>query len=389
MDRRNGRRRRVLRDETRTEENAAVAKRKAGNAVAYSDSALAQPSLTDLIPVRPLRALMTLLGSLTLLVALLVLDDWSAQNGVSSFRLGQPGSLASWFASTLLLWAAVGAVLTFLIRRHRNDDYRGAYHIWIWAAAMLVLASVSATTPWHRHWNDCLTHITGLKLGQHGWWLATLGAVAAGMLIRVAIDARACRTALCLLAAAGGGYVGVALLATQSLTISQYELGELVCHFGLLASHLTLAYAIWWNARYVQLDARGVHAERSAKRLAAKQAREEQRSQKREAKLAAKQQREQGKTTSGGEEEAGESDESPTAKPQRKQRKSSAKSSSAASKTGKTRKSNEDDKAPQRQAEESQDERSDDEERPDTLKLDRSLSKAERRRQRKQQRRAA
>ena len=55
------------------------------------------------------------------------------------------GSLASWFASTLLMWTAAGAVLTFLIRRHRTDDYRGSYYVWLWATIALVLASIAAS----------------------------------------------------------------------------------------------------------------------------------------------------------------------------------------------------------------------------------------------------
>lgn len=369
MDRRNGRRRRVLRDEARTEENSKVEKKKAANALAYNESALEQPALTDLIPVHPLRALTLVLGSLTALVGLLVLDDWSAASGIASFQLDKPGSLASWFASTLLMWAAAGALLTYLIRRHRNDDYRGAYHIWIWAAVMLVLASVSATTPWHRHWNDGLARLTGLPLGEHGWWLSTLGVLAAAMMIRVAIDARACRTALGMMAAAAIGYTVVGLLATHTLPISEYEMGDLACHFGLLASHLTLAHAIWWNARHVQLDAQGVHAERAAKRLAAKQAREESKNQKREAKLAAKQQKQAKRSeTEGEEDDEADTNDGSQSKPSRKTKKSAK---------------------PKQEPQASPPSEEEADEEPDTLKLDRSLSKSERRRQRKQKRRAA
>ena len=237
MDRRNGRRRRVLMEEARSEDTS-LDNEKCDSSLAYSESALQQPSLTDLIPVRPLRVVLTVLTSLAALLGLLVLDDWSSSNGVSSFRLGTPGSLASWFGSTLLMWAAGGALLTFLIRRHRKDDYRGAYHIWIWAAIMLVLASVAATTPWHREWNSAATRFSGIDLGPHGWWLTTIGAAALIMAIRVCVDLRQCRTALMLMMLAIAGYTAACLAHTGVLLQDNPQLAEIAGQFGVLGQPL-------------------------------------------------------------------------------------------------------------------------------------------------------
>ena len=279
-------------DESRGEQDASLNEDSTGGVCGYSESALHQPSLTDLIPVHPLRVFLTVVGSFAALVGLLVLDDWaSADRNISAFQLGEPGSLASWVASTMLLWAASGAVLTFLIRRHRKDDYRGTYYIWIWAAAMLVVASISATTPWHREWNAMLSHLTTVDLGPDGWWMATAGAAGLLMIVRIGLDLRPCRLALLLLLTALAGYVATGLVQTNVLLAEYANLKELTVQCGVLASHLTLAYALWWNARFVQLDARGVHAERAARRAAAKAEREQRRSQKLEEKQQAKEEK--------------------------------------------------------------------------------------------------
>ena len=109
------RRRRVLMEDARNEKgDTSSAEKATSDLPGYTESALSQPTLTDLIPVHPIRVLMTVLTGAILLVGLLLLDDWVTASGPadSAFRLGVAGSLASWFASALLIWAAAGAVLT-------------------------------------------------------------------------------------------------------------------------------------------------------------------------------------------------------------------------------------------------------------------------------------
>lgn len=390
------RRRRVLMEERQEEHEEADGDAPASDARGYSESALAQPSLTDLIPTQPVRVLMALLIGATLLVGLLVLDDYATHRRLSTaaFRLGAPGSLASWFASTLLMWTAAGAVLTFLIRRHRTDDYRGAYYIWLWATAALVLFSVAATAPWHRELNRLLTSATSIDLGANGWWLATAGAAGMLLLLRIAVEIRRCRTALMLLLISAAGYAVATLITLGLLWPDAEPLNELASQFGILASHLSLSYAVWWNARHVQLDARGVHAEKAARRAEARALREMRREEKREAKL---QQQSERKSKRSREETADEEDDQQEAAKAKSRRKSKrAKQADAEqdeqgseqrpARQKRRRRGKQTDEA----AESERDQRSEaeDDESPDTLDLEegRKLSKAERRRQRKQKR---
>ncbi|MCA9173226.1 MAG: hypothetical protein KDB14_01940 [Planctomycetales bacterium] len=368
MDRRSGRRRRVLLDESRNDDVDAAHDDEAGCVAGYSESALQQPSLTDLIPVRPLRVCMTVLGGACVMLGLLVLDDW-ASNGrsIRAFQLGEPGSLASWVASTMLLWAAAGAMLTYLIRRHRKDDYRGAYYVWLWAAGLLVLTSISATSPWHLELNAFLQRLTAVDLGPHGWWLTTAGGVAGLMLVRMCFEVRQCRVALALLLLASAGYVFATLVQLEVVLADRGQLSQLCSQFGVLVSHLTLAYAVWWNARYVQLDARGVHTERAERRAAAQAAKHDRRQQRLTEKEAAREQKRQAKAKRTSASEADEEQDGLEAKPPRA--------------TTKPRRS---------KSSESQDEA----EEPKTLSLEskraeKATEKAESKKERKQKRRMA
>src|SRR5690606_28367320 len=63
--------------------------------------------------------------------------------------VGQGASLAGWFSSLLLLACAAGSVLVYSVRRHRLDDYRGRYRLWLWCAAAWLCMGIDATANLH------------------------------------------------------------------------------------------------------------------------------------------------------------------------------------------------------------------------------------------------
>ena len=64
--------------------------------------------------------------------------------------LGNYGSLGNWFASLLLLVASLLAITIYSVRRHKVDDYRGHYHIWLWAAACWFVMATDVAASLHQ-----------------------------------------------------------------------------------------------------------------------------------------------------------------------------------------------------------------------------------------------
>jgi len=90
-----------------------------------------------------------LMGAIALFNGLAIysplLRSYVGDAGVAAFSLQGSGTLASWFASVLLAFSAAFCVQVYYLRRHKCDDYRGSYRLWLWAFALFAVLSVSAT----------------------------------------------------------------------------------------------------------------------------------------------------------------------------------------------------------------------------------------------------
>jgi hypothetical protein len=76
-----------------------------------------------------------------------------------------PQGMAAWFSSHLWLLCLGTTILTFQLRRHKLDDYRGEYRLWFWLVVTCLLGSLDATT-----------HISELFAASiDGWSRGTLG----------------------------------------------------------------------------------------------------------------------------------------------------------------------------------------------------------------------
>ena len=80
-------------------------------------------------------------------------------------RLGSPRSCCSWRPSTCLL--------IYSIRRHRIDDFRGRYRVWLAAAVACVVLSADSVAGLHDALAQSLSHHTGwtaLRAAPSGGW---------------------------------------------------------------------------------------------------------------------------------------------------------------------------------------------------------------------------
>lgn len=128
--------------------------------------------------------------------ALLWADRFSAglaTANASAARLlnfAQPGSLAAWYEAALWLAVSIQSLLLFGVRRQRTDDTRGAYRWWIIVALVALGMSVNSATHAHAAVAAQMAAVTGFSplAGDAFWWLAPGALVLGGVLIRSLLE---------------------------------------------------------------------------------------------------------------------------------------------------------------------------------------------------------
>ena len=186
-----------------------------------------QPRLTDLIPTRR-RVLVAWYAAGAIVIGILEglhsRLDWLAEQVAPAvpraLDLAERGSFASWFSSAWLSITALTSVLVFSLRRHRVDDYRGRYRIWIWAALAWMALAVNQTA----QWDDLLRERrarTGTRIGldQDWLWPVLWGGVAMACAARLSIEMRQSALSLALLWA--GGLAWLAAILCRPLAIGR------------------------------------------------------------------------------------------------------------------------------------------------------------------------
>jgi hypothetical protein len=271
------RRRRVLLEETGSQlpESATVARAVSGahNAAAepaksYSDAALSsrQPCVIDLIPARRWTLLVLALVNLTVATGLEALYGYLALGRTAlsiaqlpAVDLAARGNVGDWFCACLLLGAAGIGILIYLIRRHRADDYRGRYRMWYWAVPLLVVASVDRVADLQTSLRTAVLVMAGIADYAQATllWSAAVAVIGAAVTVRLAVEMRACRLAV-------GGLLAalVCLMARQPAALAWLLPAPCVfrtmCVAGLaFLSSIQLLLALSLYARHVHRDARG------------------------------------------------------------------------------------------------------------------------------------
>ena len=209
--------------------------------------------------------------------------DWFQPTDVASLDIGSGQSIATWLASLTLFLAGVICLMIFVIRRHKIDDYGGRYGLWLWSAAGCVIASVDATAGVHRLVQSTLMRLTGLALHGDGslWWMLCVVLFGGYLAIRAFVDMRPSVLARSFLLLSALSYMGASVfhleLTRTSLPFRQIDIGlasELIENAALLVGHFFLLYSLLLYARAVFLEAQrmGAAGERdiaASKRMAA------------------------------------------------------------------------------------------------------------------------
>jgi len=276
---RNSRRRRVLNEEALSASSAHLAVRDADlgtgeSAPRYSDQAGVEhhPQVTDFLPRRywSLGILAAIGAATTAAVEALfwfvapVAAPYSA-DGSGPFDLQLGRGIASWLSAVLLLATAGVCIVVYSLRRHRIDDIRGRYRVWLAAAAACLALSVNCVAPLHALAAAVAAYHTGwTALREHAaWWLAAAGLPLGWIGLRAWLDARESRLAALALAAAFGSY-GVAIAAyLAAWPANDGRANLLVTSSATLLGYWLLLVGAAAYGRFVVLDAQGLIATRT------------------------------------------------------------------------------------------------------------------------------
>ncbi|MEM6798693.1 MAG: hypothetical protein AAF589_04195 [Planctomycetota bacterium] len=136
-------------------------------------------------------------------------------------------SLGAWFTTAAMLAIAAMCVVVFGLRRHRSDDMRGVYRWWMSASLAAALVSVCLATGLH----GALASLAATRVGWTAlpgdavWWLAPSVVVLGVIAVRAFLDLKESRLAACSsLAAALAAIVAVvASLGGAPAVVSDVE----------------------------------------------------------------------------------------------------------------------------------------------------------------------
>lgn len=233
-----------------------------------------QPRLTDWIPQRPWT--LTVWGLLGLAAvcaveALYVLVFSSPRiarlASLEPLDVLASGSVAAWFSSLVLFAAALVAIQVYAIRRHRLDDYRGRYRIWLPMSLFLFVASLDAGCGLHRVAAELAT-----TLGERSAigtpeqiWIAGYALLMAAISLRMVFELRESRLTLVSLGFALCGYASAGALRIGAISLGLPFLDALVGSTATLLGHVSLLGSLVLYCRHVYLDAHGMLPERAAR----------------------------------------------------------------------------------------------------------------------------
>jgi len=263
---RGDRRRRVLQDEKLRSGHCPPPEATEGARYTAAANVENHPQITQFIP-RKWSSYALLLGGAALLIAAVVaahLHATTMANAIGSgpiaaFDFTAGGRLAAWLGSLTLVGCALVAVMVYGLRRHRIDDYKARYRSWLVLACVTLMASADVAANLHQPYSDLWVRVTGWSpLGGDVWWLAPIGLVCGWLAFRLLTDVAECTTSFSMLALAIVAYTVAAVSAYAQLPAFG-RVDTLALMFGaMLAGNVLLLAGVTAYARYLVLDVQGL-----------------------------------------------------------------------------------------------------------------------------------
>ncbi|QDU74299.1 hypothetical protein Pan97_13060 [Bremerella volcania] len=275
--RRNGlrdeRRRRALMDDRASDSGNQPTSNTADDVVCrsartYSKTAVDERRIriVDVVPVYLVQVTL-IYAAIVLTVAVLLAMHHYGANIVRWADLSRVDSLGTYLSAGSLFVGAMLAFLTYRIRRHRLDDYRGRYRCWLWFAGLLLFASLDCMLNFRSDVARGLEAVTRVRLlGQtDGWWVVVWCVAYGSMTLRALIEVReSVGTVVVGLISAGLLFTGMALQMDLLLLPSGVPTGLALHAAQLLGVGLLLTTLVQYS-RFVWLDAQGLISRRSVR----------------------------------------------------------------------------------------------------------------------------
>ena len=233
---------------------------------------------TDLFPKRVVSYLLVVL---VLLVCLGLINygaiqahQWRAQigdQGVSSLAISGLGSTGSWFSSFLLIVSSLACLQIFALRKHRCDDYRGTYRLWIWMSGVLLFASLCCIVNLASIAGVAFESLTQISFVEKPWLApAIVISLLTILAARAIYEVRRSCGSMAWMAAAWLGFAAAALLqlpAVGDLVLIEFG-SEVVAGNCVLFATAALLMAHLTYVRFIFLRAHGLIKLKAKKKVA-------------------------------------------------------------------------------------------------------------------------
>jgi len=239
---------------------------------AYTDAAVANHSsaIMAVIPRRRWTLIVLLLSGLAVIAAVQAAYGnqylWPRGMWASDFAaldVQAPGSLAAWVCSLMLAVAAFQGLQIYRLRRHKTDDYRGRYRVWLWVPMVLFFMATSVATHIHRDLATLVSGLMNMTAPTQGvpFWPLTYCALWTLVSLRLAFEVRDSRGALVSLLLATCCYftVAFAFLFADLAVAEISEIGYVMATTTIVMSgHLATFFTVATYGRHVYLDSQGI-----------------------------------------------------------------------------------------------------------------------------------
>lgn len=269
---RGGRRRRVLCEEARAQASIEIATGDPNDdqpTPRYGEQASIEnhPQITDYIPRRRRTVLLTVAGLVGVATACQGLAMYAPHlaarlPGLSETAISEQlaGGIVSWASAATLLVIAAALRIVYSLRRHRVDDQHGRYRVWRWVAAAALLASVNSVVGMHTIAASLAMGFfgSGLTAGGAEWWLAPVALIGCWLAMGIMIEIVESRLAALLAVAAAATYLAAAVGTLGYSPEWLGPAGDLFTRSLPLAGHALALGAAAFFARHVVLDVQGL-----------------------------------------------------------------------------------------------------------------------------------
>jgi hypothetical protein len=165
--------------------------------------------------------------------------------------------LICWTSAMALIVAAAFARIIYLLKRHRLDDLRGRYRVWRTGSLLAVAMSACCVTGAHTLLGSAMAHLTGWN-NSIAWWLVPSAVIGAWVLGRLILDAAECRTALAMFVVASLSFAAAAACSAGWSLVEAPMWADTLTRSLPVAGCLAILAGTLFTARYVVLDVQGL-----------------------------------------------------------------------------------------------------------------------------------